>query len=199
MVTGIPLVEGHVVRLDRDLAALRHGVAGVHDEVHDHLLDVTTIDFDMAERRRCQGHELDVFPDDSLQHLVDIGEHVVQVEHVRLGHLLSAEHQKLFREVRGSLTGLADFLEIVAHAVIALQIDQHELAVAQDDGKDVVEVMSNAAREPAHGFHFLRLPKLLLRFAQRLLGAQPFGHIACEHQSGRSPVELEIVRLEVDK
>ena len=44
MVTRIRLVENDVARLHRELAASGHGVASVHDEVHDDLLDVARID-----------------------------------------------------------------------------------------------------------------------------------------------------------
>ena len=43
------LLEVHVARGDADLAAPRHRVAGIDDEVHDHLLDLALVDPDRRE------------------------------------------------------------------------------------------------------------------------------------------------------
>ena len=43
-------VEGGVLGLDEELAAVRHRVAGVDGEVEQHLLDLTRIGFDLTER-----------------------------------------------------------------------------------------------------------------------------------------------------
>ena len=45
---GVPLVEVDGGRLERDPAAVRHGVPGVDDEIDDHLLDLPAIDLDEA-------------------------------------------------------------------------------------------------------------------------------------------------------
>ena len=45
------LVERDVGGLDGELAALRHGVAGVHGKIHDDLVDLAGIGADGAERR----------------------------------------------------------------------------------------------------------------------------------------------------
>ena len=43
------------------------------------------------------------------------------------------------------VAGLADLLDVRAHGVGGLQLREDELAVAQDDGQDVVEVVRDAA------------------------------------------------------
>ena len=83
----------------------------------------------------------------------------VQVEHTGLQHLAAAEREQLARERRRAGSGLLDLLGMTAQARVALAVDQ-ELAVAGDRGEEVVEVVRDAAGEPADRLHLLRLPKL---------------------------------------
>ena len=53
-----------------------------------------------------------------------------------------------------------------------------ELGVADDGGEEVVEVVRDAAGEPADGLHLLRLAQLLLAFVERLLGQPAIVHFA---------------------
>ena len=67
------LIQRDVGRLDRELAPVGHGVAGVHRQVHDDLLDLGRIGFHPSERRIEGRVELDVFADQPPQHLVHLG------------------------------------------------------------------------------------------------------------------------------
>jgi hypothetical protein len=88
----------HIVRRDRQHAAVEHRVSRVDGEVEQHLLELSAIGAHAGERRRRREAKLDVLADDSLQHrrdpLGDLGE----IEHCRLEHLLSAEGEELMRQ-----------------------------------------------------------------------------------------------------
>ena len=58
-----------------------------------------------------------------------------------------------------------------AHRLARLQLAQHHLPVAQDDGQDVVEVVGNASREHPDRVHLLRMSQLALGLLQSLLGS----------------------------
>ena len=82
----------------------------------------------------------------------------VQVEDLRLQHLLAAEGEQLRRQPARALAGLPDLLEIGRHAPTSLaHLLERELAVAEDDGEQVVEIVGDAAGELADRLHFLRL------------------------------------------
>jgi hypothetical protein len=102
----IRLVEDDVGGLHRELAAPRHGIPRVDDEVHDDLLDVARIGAHPAEWLRGERHEIHVGAKDALEHLVHARQHVVQVEHLRREHLLAAEHEELSGEVRARFPAL---------------------------------------------------------------------------------------------
>ena len=132
-------------------------------------------------------HELDVFAEDPLEHLVHTREHVVQVEHLRREHLLAAEHEELPREVGGAQSGLTDLLDVVAHRVARLHFGEEHLAVAEDDGQHVVEVVRDASCEPPDRLHLLRLAELFLE-------SESFGHVPSHGKAAFAPIQCERVR-----
>ena len=49
---------------------------------------------------------------------------------------------------------------------------EQELAIADDHGQEVVEVVGDASRQPADSFHFLRLKELGFEFLPCLFGSR---------------------------
>ena len=156
------LADRAIGRLDGQPAAVRHGVARVDGEVQEHLLDLTGIGRHGSEVRRGHRDELDRLAEEPIEHRVQAADDAVDVEHGGREHLLSAEGQELARERRRLVGGLADPLGIDAERVLGGQPPQDEVAVAADDHEQVVEVVSDAARELADGVHLLGLAELLL-------------------------------------
>src|SRR2546425_735978 len=174
----VALVELGVCRFDRELAAPRHRVAGVHDQVHDHLLQLARVGPDGPQVGRQRGLERHVRPDQPAQHVVDACDHAVQVEHPRGEDLPAAEGEQLAGERRGPLRGAENLLDVVAARVFAREILPHQLRVPPDRGQHVVEVVSHPARQLPHCFHLLRLEQLHL---ERLA----FGDVHWIHDEAR--------------
>ena len=110
------LVDVHVRRLDRQLASVRHRVARVDDEVHEHLLDLTRVGLHAPERAAEDGDDLDVLADQAAQHLVHLADDVVQLQDPRLEKLLPAEREQLAGQRAGSVGRLGDLLDVLANA-----------------------------------------------------------------------------------
>ena len=89
----------------------------------------------------------------------------VQVEQRRLDDLLAAERQQLAREPRGARARLLNFRNVRLARIVRIEIGQQQLAVAQNHGQQIVEVVRHAAGQPSDGFHLLRLLILLLQRA----------------------------------
>ena len=68
--------------LDRQVAAVGHGIAGIDRQVHDDLLDLAGIGLDRADGPRRNHDQVDVFADQAGQHFQVFGDHVVEVEHL---------------------------------------------------------------------------------------------------------------------
>ena len=78
--------------------------------------------------------------------------------HHLAGHvLLSAEGQDAAYQVSSTLAGLVDLCQVALHRSIRRHGQDSELGIAHDGGQYVVEVVRDAARERAQGFHLLGL------------------------------------------
>ncbi len=76
-------------------------------------------------------------------------------------HVLTpAEGQQVARQVGRPHSGSEDEPHRLSIRVIARHTSQRDLGVGEDHGEYVVEIVRDAAREDADGFHFLRLPEL---------------------------------------
>ncbi len=93
--------EREIVGADRQMTALRHRVARVDDEVHDHLLKLREIGAHGPQHRREAGRQRDVLADQPPQHLLDVLDHGVQIELDRLKDLPAPEREQLARHRRG--------------------------------------------------------------------------------------------------
>ena len=108
VLVGIGLVEDGVGGLDDQLTASRHRVARVHHQVEDHLLHLATVRADAPDGPCGPGHEVHVLPDQTMEHALEARHDLVQVEDLRLQHLLATEGQELAREVGRALRRLLD-------------------------------------------------------------------------------------------
>ena len=97
-----------------------------------------------------------------MEHLVQALEHVVQIENLRLEHLLTAEHQELPGEIGGTQRRVLDLLHVAAHRLVWFQVLEQHLSETENDRENVVEVVGHTSSEPPDGFHLLRLAKLFL-------------------------------------
>jgi hypothetical protein len=110
--------------------------------------------------------------DEYLLELAGIREHAPDAPEVRLqGDPVAKGAPE--REPRGALCRLPDHLHVAPHWPVR-ELAEDELGVGEDGGEQVVEVVSDAAGQAAHGFHLLCLPELGL---QRLV----FRHVARIH------------------
>ena len=159
------LVELDVGGLDRQRAASRHGIPRVHREVHDDLLHLPAIGLHERQLGPEAQHDLHVFPDEASEHRPHVGHDHVQVEQRRLDDLLAAEGQQLAREPRGARARLLNLRDVRLARIVRIEIGQQQLAVPQNHGQQIVEVVRHAAGQPSDGFHLLRLLILLLQRA----------------------------------
>jgi hypothetical protein len=155
-------VQLHVGGLDRELAAPRHGVARVDRQVHDHLVELAGVAHHAADGPEHDA-ELHVLADEPREHLLHVPDHHAQGEHLAACRVLAAEREELAREGGRALGGALDQLDGLAHAIVDLP--QQELAAAQDDREQIVEVVGDAAREAADRLHLLGLAELALEGA----------------------------------
>ena len=114
------------------------------------------------------GDQIDVLADQSSQHPLDVGDHRVEVDGLRLQQLPPSEGEQLPHELGGPISCARDLLGVATEPVAGFEALEQELAVARDRGQQVIEVVGDAAGEPADGLQPLRLEQLgLERLALR--------------------------------
>ena len=91
-----------------------------------------------------------------------------------LDHLLTAEHQELAGEGRGTVPGLFDLFETAAVGGREISTLEQQIAVAVDHGQQVIEVVGHAAGEQSDRFQFLGLLQELFGAGQGILRRLPF-------------------------
>ena len=88
---GVAFVEFGIRGLDGKRAAIRHGVARVHHQVHQDLLHLSRIRAHHSEVRRQPELEIDILANQAAQHRAHGGYQFVEVERVGLQGLAPAE------------------------------------------------------------------------------------------------------------
>ena len=112
--------------------------------------------------RRERGDQRDVFADQAAQQLLDLPHERVEIDDLRLQHLPAAEGEQLAGERRGALARRLNLLEVRAQPIALRDLVEHQRAVAEDGGQQIVEIVRDAAGELPDRLHLLRLAQLLL-------------------------------------
>ena len=99
---GVRPVQMRVGGSNRELPAFGHGVAGIDRQIHDNLPDLAFVCAYPPQARLQDETQLNVLPDQGPEHLLKILHHHLEVEYLRLEHLLPAERQELPRQCRRS-------------------------------------------------------------------------------------------------
>ena len=100
-----------------------------------------------------------------------LGDDGVEVQQRGREDLLAAEGQELPGELGGAAGGRLDDLHALALGIVRSQLEEQQLAVAHDDGQEIVEVVSDGAGQASHGLHLLKMPHLLFAAMQRFCHA----------------------------
>ena len=150
-------VEHDIRGFQGQLAAVGHRIAGVHGQVHDHLLHLPGVHLDHRQsgggnqlHRHLAAHEV-------VQHPFHVGNHPVDIQDFRLEKLLAAIRQQLPGQRGGAQRGRADFGGAFGQRTADGQFAQQQFTLPDDPRQEAVELVRNAARQFADRLQFLRL------------------------------------------
>ena len=106
--------------------------------------------------------QLDGLAEQPLQQMGHLRHNVGKLEHLRAQGLLAREGKKLPSQAGSAVRVRLDLLDVVIVAVARRVAHQHQVAMADDRGQDVVEVVRDAAGELPDHLHLGRLRDLPL-------------------------------------
>ena len=149
------------VRID-ELAAVRHGVARVDGEVHDHLLELVQVGLDRPDVAAVLDLELDRLAEQPGEQHRDVGERLVELDHLRPQRLPARERQQLPHQPGGAVGVLLDVHDVLEGRIGRPVVGEEQVGEADDGGQHVVEVVRDAAGELADRLHLLALRELQL-------------------------------------
>src|SRR5262249_12456614 len=95
MVRSVLLIELDVRNLESKPASVRHCVARIDREIHDHLLDLSGISLYPSSGGLEDRAQLYVFSDDAAQHSLHLQDDRVEIEDLGLQNLLATERKEL--------------------------------------------------------------------------------------------------------
>src|SRR6185312_4528599 len=92
-------IERGIRSFDGERAALFHGVASVDGKVHQDLVDLSGVGGNVPQAGFQNDAKVDIFTEQAAEHFLDVGYALVEIEHLRLNHLMAAEGQQLPGEI----------------------------------------------------------------------------------------------------
>ena len=130
--------------------------------------------------------QLDRLAEQALEQMRHFADHVGQLQHLRAKRLLARESEQLPGQAGGAVGVRLDLLDVVIVAVARRMAHQHQVAMADDRGQDIVEIVRDAAGELADRLHLGRLRDLALElgFLAIVLEQQQHRRIAKPAQPG---------------
>ena len=87
----------------------------------------------------------------------------VQINDFHLDDNAAAERQELLCEARGAFTRIEDCRNCLSARCIGGHFREDQVAISNDDGQKIVEVMSDTTSKFPNGVHFLRLQELVFQ------------------------------------
>ena len=168
-------------RLERERTAVRHRIARIDDEIQNDLLQLSAVGEHHAGRGVAAIHEGDLGSNQPAQHRFGAAHDVVDLDRHRLQHLTPAEGEELAGERGPPVRGTPDLADVAREVGVVVRLREDQLAVADDDGEQIVEVVRHPAGEPPDGLHALRLPQFLFQAYAR-------GDVARHGERGAAPL-----------
>ena len=88
---------------------------------------------------------------------------VIDLDEAAVERLLPAEGEQLSRQDAGAFGGRADLGDVLRFRALHPDVVEQQIAVAEDRGQEIIEVVRDAAGQLAERFHLLRTQHLILQ------------------------------------
>ena len=167
-------VEPGAAHVEVQRAAVGHRVARVGRQIQENLLERSGIGLHHARGGLGVAADLDRGGEQAPQRMQLLPNPLGHAERAQVERLVAAEPQQPVHQLGTAPGRVGQLLQIAPHVGGRVgQRFRHQVALRQDHGQQVVEVVGDSGREPADRFHLLGL---LQRALQRPLLGDVLGH-----------------------
>jgi len=174
-----------IAALDRDVAANRHRVPGVQNQIQNGRFKLPGIDPAIPQLRLAVQPDAHGFPRRLCQQFARRRQDLINRDGLRPQHLLARIRQQLSRQTAAALCRALDHFGTPGGVRIAARFRTHpqRRRIAEHDSQQIIEVVRDAAGQPAERLHLLGL----IQRITRLMGLD-----ATAEQSGGSRLQARI-------
>ena len=158
---GMAKAADQIARCHGHPATLRHGIARIQYHVHDDLTRLRRINLDAADPIYKIGNQLDVFSDEAREQIVHFQNHLVPGKRLGLDHLFSGGGHQLLDESGTMFSGHTDGARVLLHSAVLGETGHKQVAIKDDSGEQIVEIVSYPGNQTPYCLHFLRVDGLL--------------------------------------
>ncbi len=162
------------------------------------LLDLAFVGANEAESRLETHHELDVLAQHAPEHLFDLRDLGIEIDHRELQHLAAAHREEPANERGRPLTGLQRLLRALAERMTFGELVEHDFREAGERGEEIVEVVRDPAGETAHRLHLGGVLQLLLEPLPLALRTLPLADVVDEGDRDRSARRVDMAEADFD-
>src|SRR6266513_574961 len=154
---------------DRKLAASRHRIARVHRQIENDLGNLAWVCLDMRAFflvMEMADHG-NIFADETKQRAFEICDDGIDFHDNGFAWLSAAESKELLSQSGRAPCGSADFGDVIGKSPFDLALLEQQIAVTENGGEKIIEIMRDAAGQLPECFHFLRTAELVLELFAR--------------------------------
>ena len=166
------VVELHDIQIHFERpSVLAHGEKGVSAQIHKDLVNLGRIGKHSTAIRVDVLAELDRGRQGRAEKFQRLGDDECDLDRFALRLTPSTKCQNLIHELFGAFAGADDVLNVGIGAAFGRGVSKGHVRVAEDGSQNVIEIVSDAARQRSDSFHLLRMAQLCLQSFLRLPGA----------------------------
>ena len=163
---GIAFIDLYVGGLNHDLAALRHCVARVDRQVHQHLFKLARVGIHASQAAAGQDNQFNARPRSAGRNIPSMRLTVsFRSTATRCHSLSAAEGEQALGQIPGRFSRIVHLADHLAACFGQAVCSCKDLAISQDDPKQIIEVVSQTAGDLANRLHLLGMSNLQLRMA----------------------------------
>ena len=171
MLCSEDLVQFDGSSFENEFSASRHGIARVHSQVENDLVQLARVNLDDRGRTTRYHRDLDIISHERADKFHNVFESSIQVDQLGLQARFPSEGQQLACEGSAALDGFANIAYVLTRVASGIDAVAKQFGAGGDDAEDVIEIVCNPACQPADSFHLLSL-------AQMVFGASLGGDVA---------------------